>query len=294
MTDLPERPSHADTPRLAPSRVLRIYGMRRSGNHAIINWLQRNAPTAGSIFLNNCHARRDPIASHRSVEVFAEWTALEMARDTPLGAQFAAAGQDPLVLVSVEDAMPPAQGQPFAPLFETAVETVLVIYRSFLNWSASLLRKISGNRGYGPLARARVMTAAMTTYAAALERVSEAAKRGFVAICYDTWHASAPYRAGLLDSLGFGVRDNTRGAVQRYGGGSSFQPGAQEAEALQTDQRAAQMTDDPEYQNLLRIAAQDRGFLAALAPHFPADAAWLEQLASAARTALAMPKGAPA
>ena len=34
--------------------VLRVYGLRRSGNHAVIDWLLRNAPGTGTVFLNDC------------------------------------------------------------------------------------------------------------------------------------------------------------------------------------------------------------------------------------------------
>ena len=37
-----------------PGQALRIFGMRRSGNHAIANWLQRNSATGRAVFLNNC------------------------------------------------------------------------------------------------------------------------------------------------------------------------------------------------------------------------------------------------
>ena len=280
--------------RLSPGRVLRIYGMRRSGNHAIINWLQRNASGA-SVFLNNCHPRKDPVASHRSLDVFAEGVSLAAPRkDATLQERFEQAGTGPTVLVSFEDTMPPVPEKPFPPLFGHGPETIVLIYRAFLNWSASLLRKILGNDAYGPIARARIMTAALSGYASTLERVSEAEERGFVAICYDDWHASDTYRARILAALGFGARDNTRGRVQRYGGGSSFQGKTAEAAALQTDQRAAQMADHPEYQTLLWTAAHDAGFTQALARHFPVDARRLAVLAETARLSIQLPEEAHA
>ncbi len=294
MTNAPAR--HTSAPNealLAPSRVLRLYGMRRSGNHAIINWLQRNAP-GGSVFLNNCRPGRDPVATHRSLEVYAEGAEVPATKGSNLPARLAGAGQAPLALVSYEDAMPPAPGKPFAPLFSRAPETVVLIYRSFLNWSASLLRKILGNAAYGPLERARIMTAALTGYATALARVAEAGARGFTAICYDLWNQSADYRSQTLAALGLPIRDNSRGKVQRYGGGSSFQGKGAEAQALDTDRRADAMADHPEYQTLLWTAAQDRGFLDALAAHFPDDARRLTALAATARLSITLPEAAPA
>lgn len=274
--------------RLAPGRVLRIYGMRRSGNHAVINWLQRNLP-GGSVFLNNCHPRRDPLVSHRSLEIYAEGGALPPLPGAGLPERLVQAGPAPTALVSFEDAAPPAPGKPFAPLFAQAPETVVLIYRAFLNWSASLLRKILGNAAYGPVARARIMTGALAGYGRMLERVREAQARGFVAICYDRWHGSAAYREGVLGVLGLPVRDNGLGAVQRYGGGSSFEGKAADAAALGVDARAAQMADHPEYQVLLWTAAQDAGLMAALARHFPQDARRLAGLAETARISVHLP-----
>jgi hypothetical protein len=269
--------------------VLRIYGMRRSGNHAIINWLQRNAPGGASVFLNNCHPRRDPVASHRSLEVFAEGAPVSLPKDASVQEKLDLGGPEPLLLVSYEDTMPPAPGKPFAPLYASAPETVVLIYRGFLNWSASLLRKILGNDGYGPIARARIMMTAFSGYASALDRVAEAGKRGFVAICYDQWHASESYRASILSALGVPARDNTRGAVQRYGGGSSFQGKAAAPDALETDRRAAQMAESDEYKALLWIAAHDAGFMERLATHFSDDAAHLLGLAETAQLRINLP-----
>lgn len=275
---------------LTPSRVLRIYGMRRSGNHAIINWLQRNTPNGSSIFLNNCHPRRDPIQSHKSLEVFSDGTRRKFEEGAPLKTQLNAAGESPLVMVSYEDAMPPAVDDEFEPVFKSSLsETVVLIYRAFLNWSASLLRKLLGNPSYGPLTRSRVMAASCLTYGVALDRVAEQETRGFVAICYDLWHASEDYRSGILNALGFPPRDNTRGAVQRYGGGSSFQGKAASAEELQTDQRSAQMSDHPEYQTLLWTVAHDLSFMERLAQSFPDDARRLVTLAETANLSISLP-----
>ncbi|MEP4198961.1 MAG: hypothetical protein ABJL99_25325 [Aliishimia sp.] len=280
---------------LAPCRVLRIYGMRRSGNHAIINWLQRNAPGGNSIFLNNCRAGRDPIKSHRSLEVFRAGSRSQLTDDSSLQDRFNLAGQAPLAMVSYEDAMPSNSDTPITPLFPNAPagETIVIIYRSFLNWSASLLQKVMGNSGFGSLARARIVTVACTGYATALERVSECRDRGFVAICYDKWHSSTKYREGILTALGFEARDNSRGAVQRYGGGSSFQGKAAKVDDLETHRRSEQMAENPEYQTLLWTVSHDLDFMQRLSAHFPDDARRLLALAETAQLWVTLPKSVP-
>ncbi|WP_241525501.1 hypothetical protein [Pseudophaeobacter leonis] len=52
-----------------PGLSLRVFGMRRSGNHAILSWLQRNAPAGGSVFLNNCKPGTDPLQNSRGIEL---------------------------------------------------------------------------------------------------------------------------------------------------------------------------------------------------------------------------------
>lgn len=295
MTVRANRQKSTPAARLAPSRVLRIYGMRRSGNHAIVNWLQRNTPDGNSVFLNNCHPRRDPIRSHKSLEVFVDGNRRKFEDADDLQSRMNTAGEDPLVMVSYEDAMPPADDAALDPLFKAPMgETVVLIYRAFLNWSASLLQKLLGNVAYGPLARARIMAASCITYGHALDRVAERETRGFVAICYDLWHASEDYRAGILGALGFPVRDNTRGAVQRYGGGSSFQGKAATVDALQTDRRSEQMADHPEYKTLLWTVAHDARFMERLAGHFPNDARRLLALAETATLNATLPSEVPA
>ncbi|MEL7100484.1 MAG: hypothetical protein AAGM84_16790 [Pseudomonadota bacterium] len=263
---------------LAPSRVLRIHGMRRSGNHAVIDWIMRNGPGGGAgLFLNNCKPGRDPVRSARGRAVYAGGQETKLTGDA-----VAQAGKAPFTVVSYEDHALPKDRTPLT----AAPETLVIIYRSFLNWSASLLRKIQGNPGYGPLDRARVMGNALPTYARMLDHV----RRGDAEpLCYDDWMADEGYRAAALRRLGLPGTDLSRGAVQRYGGGSSFQGKAATPDALTTDQRAAQMAQDTEYQLLLWTAARDLDFMQTLAELFPADATRLSMMLDKARADITLP-----
>lgn len=263
---------------LAPSRVLRIHGMRRSGNHALINWIIRNAPGGGAgLFLNNCKPNRDPVRSARGRSVFEGGQEIAL-KDKPARA----AGPSPFTVVSYEDHAPPKDR---APLWD-APEVLIVIYRSFLNWSASLLRKIQGNPGYGPLDRAKVMGNALPTYQRMLSHVVAG---DVVPLCYDDWVADEAYRAEALRRLGLPGTDLSKGEVQRYGGGSSFQGKVATTEALTTDKRAAQMADDLEYQMLLWTAARDIDFMQTLAEVFPADATRLSIMLDTASADVRLP-----
>lgn len=258
---------------LAPAQVLRVYGMRRSGNHALIDWMLRNAPGGSGLFLNNCRRGRNPLQTTRGVSVYANG---EEVAVNGLGAKLAAAGSAPFTVVSYEDNMPETRREP---LYD-APETCVIIYRGFLQWSASLLRKIQGNSGYGPLERSRVMMNALRTYQTMLDRVQDC---DVVPLLYDDWMAREDYRGAALQRIGLPGRDLSRGAMQRYGGGSSFQGKQTDVTALETDKRSDLMADDLEYQLMLWTVARDLGFMERLADVFPQDAERLSLLLETAQ-----------
>lgn len=273
---------------LSPSRAVRVFGMRRSGNHAIINWMLRNAPDGGAVFLNNCVMNRDPVKTHKTLEVFFDGTELSFPPDMGLQAKFDMAGQGPVAFVSCEDVMPPTPVRELTPAWprKAPEETVVIIFRSFLNWSASLLQKLMGNDKLGPIARMRILTMACKTYAAGLQLTR---KKSVIPICYDDWYAKDTYRSHVLEQLGFPQRDNSLGQVQRYGGGSSFQADAADARELTSLGRADQLANDPEYKLFLWLASHDTGFMRRLARVFPEDAHRLTVLAENAQIWASLP-----
>ncbi|MFL4468589.1 hypothetical protein ACERZ8_01385 [Tateyamaria armeniaca] len=268
-----------DTSAFVPTQVLRVYGMRRSGNHAVIDWMMRNAPGGAGLFMNNCKPNRDPFKTARGVATYQDGRELDLDTEAD---KLRAAGQTPFTLVSYEDTMPAAKR---SPLFDSP-ETCVIIYRSFLHWAASLLRKIQGNKGYGPLERMRVMMQAMRTYGEMLGRVQDT---DVVPVCYDHWKEDEGYRRTALDRLDLPGRDLSLGAVQRYGGGSSFQGKKTTATDLATAERAAQMAQDLEYQLVLWTAARDLDFMVRLAEVFPEDAQRLSGLLNTAKAEVKLP-----
>jgi hypothetical protein len=266
---------------LVPGLSLRVFGMRRSGNHAILAWLQRNAPRGRSVFLNNCKPGTDPLHNARGIEINGSHASHNQAkRNLPAVTQ--KAGDGALFLVSYEDTSPAEFGlsrQPSGAFDEALFSHNILIYRGFLNWSASLLKKIQANDGYTLVRRNGIVLRAMDSYILLLGLVRQAQDLGLVAICYDRWTRSADYRAALLQQLGLAEYDNSLGEVQSYGGGSSFQKQASSAAELQTDRRWQQMRSDAEYQALLHLAARDPALLAELEELFPEDAAYLKTVA---------------
>ncbi len=276
----------------SPVCALQVFGMRRSGNHAIIDWLMRNAPEAasGGVFFNNCRFGKEVLSQYGSLDIYDAQRQVMPHVDIPDPTRVARAGGAPMVIVSYEDRMPQPAGQPqTASSGMTGIDFKhqVVIYRSFLNWSASLLAKIKKNSGFGATDRLRIMMLAFATYIQGLDRVSESS--GIVAICYDDWMTSENYRAGVLRTLGLPVRDLSRGKVQRYGGGSSFQRKVGSADELDSVARDAAMADDLEYGLLAWTAAHDLRFMERLIPHFEDDAERLATLAETSKLHLKLP-----
>ncbi|WP_298860411.1 hypothetical protein [uncultured Sulfitobacter sp.] len=275
-----------------PVCALQVFGMRRSGNHAIIDWLMRNAPEAatGGVFFNNCKFGKNPQVHYGSLDVYDAQRQVMPHVDVKDDKRIAGAGDAPMAIVSYEDRMPQPAGQPQKAshtMSDADFSHQVVIYRSFLNWSASLLAKIKKNDGFGATDRMRIMTLAFATYIQGLNRVAEA--KGIIAICYDNWMTSEDYRAGILRALGLPVRDLSRGKVQRYGGGSSFQRKVGSAGDLNSTSRDAAMAGDLEYGLLAWTAAHDLRFMERLIPHFEDDAERLATLAETSKLHMKLP-----
>lgn len=266
---------------LVPGVALRLFGMRRSGNHAIAGWLQRNAPGGRSVFLNNCKPGQDPFRSFRGIEVNGAHAPQHKAlRD--MVSVTGAAGDGALLVMSYEDTSPAeftGERQVSGGFNESLLSRNVLIYRGFLNWSASLLKKMQGNPGYSLLRRNAILLRAMDTYTRLLGMVELAKDLAITCISYDRWYREDSYRADLLAELGLKVQDNSLGSVQPYGGGSSFQKQAERAEDLDTDQRWRQMGTDAEYQSVLHLAARDSALTDRLSRLFPEDAGVLARVA---------------
>ncbi|SLN29008.1 hypothetical protein ROA7450_01223 [Roseovarius albus] len=256
-----------------PGRILRVFGMRRSGNHAIINWLQRNAP-GDSVFLNNCRRKASVLETFQGCEVNGERHIHKPEDGQPI-AEHVSDGA--VLLLSYEDFAPVGREDLMdlvsAEFNADDVSHEIVIYRNFTNWSASLLKKLQGNPSHTPLGRLRIMMGALEQYKHMLTLVEEPRGHNMQAIHYDGWCGSAEYRVATLESLELENCDDDLGRVQKYGGGSSFQPNAKTAEELDVLRRWPAMESDPEYQIVLSAARQDLHLMKLLERLTPQDAA---------------------
>lgn len=277
----PEQPQEWMQLGFTPGDALRLFGMRRSGNHAIANWLQRNTASGHSVFLNNCKPTADPFRSFRSIELDCELAPHRKAIKN-LASIAGVAGDGAMLLFSYEDISPAmftAKRAVSGPFDETLLTGNVLIYRGFLNWAASLLKKMQGNASYSLLRRNAILLQAIDFYGLLLRQVEQAEELEFTCICYDRWVQDEGYRASILTQLGLPVRDNTLGRVQRYGGGSSFQKEADSAGELEISRRWQQMAEDDEFAAILQLAAHDATLTECLERLFPRDAALLARIA---------------
>ena len=264
-----------------PSRVIRVFGMRRSGNHALINWLMRNAPQM-VVFLNNCAPGKCPADTAKALEIgtlglsLSEASVAEHCAEVPDGG---------VLIISYEDFMPDPHEPVGAVSKGLSDETDcldLLLFRGFMNWSASLLRKLQNNDAHGMMSRMRTMINAIDRYTEGLELVQDAPAR-IRPVSYDRWVSRARYRARILDALGFEVRDNGLGTVQPYGGGSSFQKDVKAAKDLAPHERWHLMVNDAEFQLLLLMASQHGELVELMDDLMPQDANLLKGYLAQAR-----------
>lgn len=265
-----------------PGKLLRLFGMRRSGNHAIANWLQRNAPEEGALFLNNCRRGQHPLFHFASAEVNGVKVSTKKAlRNLHKVTQNLRDGA--LVMISYESLSPkqnPAEKPLGGNFAQNEITQDVVIYRGFLNWIASLTKKLENNVDYSVVRRFAVLMRSVDLYSDMIDCV--ASKKEVFPLSYDAWSQNEDYRSETLGKLALPVTDNDLGEVSIYGGGSSFQKGAAGVSELRTQQRWQQMLSDKLYQNVLQVSACDPLLEQRVSKVFPSDANVLRKVASGA------------
>ena len=244
--------------------LIRVFGMRRSGNHAVIDWLRRNIP-GETVFLNDC-APGDPLETYAMMETPRGDRHGPGFRETRWFAQFAEGRGGRSHIVSYEDTTPDEAGAPEG--WDAPFRTVIV-RRSFLNWLASFYEMVTGRMGgtvWG-VDDWREIRPYIAVYARLLAAPRE------IDLDFDAWAAGPEYRAGVLSRLGLEPADNGIGAVSTYGGGSSFGDVFPSGAALA--ERWRRLAGDAGYDALVAEAAADDVLMAGLRRAYPGEAALL-------------------
>ncbi len=230
-------------------------GSKRSGHHAIIEWVTRFMPQTRVQLWNDCSTlehssypdegcqlpTKTPLPkmlhSHARLNTVFEWNP-----DGRHGVRF----------LSFEGINLPTLAR--LPECRTA-KRVVVIVRDIANTAASLKQGIPCLRNKGFLhPDFHRLRAGMREYL--LEAVGQThhlADLGskVVFISYNRWHTEAAYRREVAAALGLGARDATRGLMSAYAHKSSFQNASSPAECLDTLNRWSHFAGNRHFWNLV-------------------------------------------
>ena len=228
---------------------IRIVGMSRSGNHAIIDWLLRAIAGRDWCFLNCVEPKADPWSTARPMDDGRCWrTGAANARDVAGAARRAKAPQWDVLLRSYED---------------TFLTPVFGIDHAWPNWAA-----IGGSRRcvdvlilrdpYNLFASRRRSRTGLVGEKVAI-RIWKQHARAFLArrhartplvtISYNTWVKDRGYRRRKAAALGLAAPADDIGRVAGCNGGSSFDgyAFADRPEQMRVLDRWRHYADDPSF-----------------------------------------------
>lgn len=241
--------------------AIRIFGMQRSGNHAIIAWLQRNLPAEDTIFFNDCEFGH-PLTSFNTVDMGGQIMThriRKVKRIPKLQTVLDQAARCPNHLISYENKQVEHRqaltdeyltpGYASAPPFKD-----IVITRSFLNWLASFYKLKQRTR---PKWLNDLNSVHIPAY---MKHLIAAENDDVVSVVYDQWATDEVYREGVLAELGIERIDNGIGAMATYGRGSSFEGAKADPQSVAAEDRWRQLMDEPRFVDAVRVAFTDEVF----------------------------------
>lgn len=242
---------------------IQVFGLRRSGNHAVIGWIAQQFEKPIT-FLNNVVPFEDPFTSFRFGRVP---NALPARKRERLNIERLRSVAKPCILISYEDvSLEPFQRE--IPQWsewvgESRATRRILLLRDFYNWLSSRVRLTelkTESDGEDLLRRMKAEIGRWLAYAR--EFVGETSfLEGvpLVRLNFKSWSEIESYRAGILDELQIPIADNSRSTVPKAGGGSSFdgQQFSGAAEAMDISSRWKYLTEE-KYADLLRFVAENR------------------------------------
>ncbi|MBY0356360.1 MAG: hypothetical protein K2W82_00045 [Candidatus Obscuribacterales bacterium] len=204
------------------TKEIRFLGMRRSGNHAIINWLL-NHEKGVSHFLNNLKMESE-LYRKRTVKGV---SALEIGSDTDL----LVLSYEDYFVEEIFNRRLEMQRQEFFGKSST-VQNVLILRDPFNCFASRIksdffyVRDIPGRKQVLDLWK---------SYAREFLGISNTLGPGGLVISYNHWASDADYRKDVIGKLGYdSLNDQILSEVPKYGGGSSF-------DSLKLDGKAEEM-----------------------------------------------------
>jgi hypothetical protein len=209
---------------------IRAYGLMRSGNHAIIDWIQNQYPRRPTCFLNNVkHGAFDPYLHCRQRVL----TNIDDDPDTESLRQLRKA----LLIYSYEDRedMASASGEFLQSVFSDAFETRrqiylgtsarqfdLMIIRDPFNCFASRVQMIQAWGSVGGVTDPTLIGRNWKSLATKALSLIERPEPGQLVVTYNQWATAREYRAQLSKALSGDFNDQSFHRLSSFGGGSSF------------------------------------------------------------------------
>jgi len=224
-------PIDAEAPPMVTNEIeIRVCGLMRSGNHAIIQWLQNQFRGKVTCFLNNVdHGDHDPFVANRARVLTGVSTNIDTETLRSL--------EKALLLYSYEDRQSLEEtgldfvSSVFDPRFEARREQYLgssrtkfdvFIVRDPFNCFASRLEML---RERGPQGGTRDMNVIASNWKimarTAIDVLAADDPRRLV-VSYNRWAVDATYRAELSKMLMGSFDDSSMRETPTFGGGSSF------------------------------------------------------------------------
>lgn len=230
---------------------LQLFGLQRSGNHAVVAWIlqQYDQPI---VFLNNVAHFHDPFVHFRAGQVDGM---VKVSRPNPDAMEQLRVRQKPLLVYSYENMdFSKLSTTPLVPDRATMIGASkrirrVLLFRDFFNWAASRIRLMEYRkkdiapviRDFNPLIDIWLLYA--REFLAETDHLGD---HDVVRVSYPRWSRDAEYRGYLLGRMGLPFHDNSNSKVPDVGGGSSFDKTSFSGSAvdMQTDQRWTYLLDD--------------------------------------------------
>lgn len=222
-------PSNKST--VAAKLALRVYGLMRSGNHAIINWIRDQYPGQSICFLNNI-----PL---KSTDPYQDYVQIEL-RNIPGNLSIESLRNHPkdVLIYSYEDraSLEADNGSLLETLFDDANRAIVRrnlltcqhhfttgILRDPYNCFASRLTLIRKRGSCGGITDLQLIKENWKQIARkALSMKSQPKDDEFI-ILYNKWVESESYRRDISRQLFGTYQGHSLATISDYGGGSSFQ-----------------------------------------------------------------------
>lgn len=242
-------------------RAFFLFGLRRSGNHALCDWLAGHFAPEEVVYLNSADLAGYRNTGARFSVDFGKYRYLERAPDQRvliIGYE----NIDPVLFPLARNARVARRAE------------ALILLRDLPNMAASIARGAREMPAFAYRYRVRDFPDLWCRYA----RLHLAPPSPWRPVSYNSWVADAAYREALQDALGLPRSEVGRDRVSPYGGGSSFEGTAQDGEgsSMAVLARWEEMRDDPLFQFLILAEEEALALNAQLFPmEVPGRELWL-------------------